>query len=350
MLKTSVSASVNYDILIEKGLLFRSGAYIKEVIPCGKALIVADSNTKIYLDRVKTSLEENGFSVFSHIVEAGEKSKSIKEFSNILEFAAKNNILRSDFFVALGGGVVGDLTGFASASYMRGTRYVQIPTTLLAAVDSSVGGKTAINLESGKNLAGAFHQPSLVLTDTDTFKTLDKEVFSDGIAESVKYGILFDRNLFDIFKEGIDGKIEEIIKRCTEIKSALVSKDEFDRGTRQFLNLGHTFGHAIEKLSGFKISHGSAVAIGMVIASRAAERLLISKENLTDEIISVLKNNGLPTACPYNAEEIFSAALTDKKRLGDFITLVLPEEIGKCVLKTVSIEEFKDITEKGVCE
>lgn len=350
MIKTKVDASIKYEILIERGIINSCGEHIKNVIPNGTALIIADSNTKIYLDAVKSSLENNGFSCLEYIFRAGESSKSLEEFGKILEFAAKHTLTRSDFIVALGGGVCGDLAGFAAASYMRGIKFVQIPTTLLAAVDSSVGGKTAVNLEGGKNLAGAFHQPSLVITDPDTFKTLDKEYYLDGIAESIKYGVLADKNLFNLFKSNTDEKIDGIIQKCTEIKSSIVSEDEFDNGKRQLLNLGHTFGHAIEKLSSFSISHGHAVAIGMVIAARAAEKCRIAEENTLSEIKTVLKKNSLPTLCPFSAEEIFSAALNDKKRTGGFLTVVLPERIGKCILKKVSIDEFKAITQKGVSE
>lgn len=348
MIKTVVNASIKYDILIERGLIRTCGKYIKEVIPSGKALIITDSNAKIYLEPVKRSLEENGFSCIEYVFNAGESSKSIEEFEKILEFAAANGLTRSDFIVALGGGVCGDLSGFAAASYMRGIKFVQIPTTLLAAVDSSVGGKTAVNLKGGKNLAGAFHQPSLVITDPDTFKSLDKEYYLDGVSESIKYGILSDKELFDKFKGNTEENIESIIADCTRIKSKLVSEDEFDTGARQLLNLGHTFGHSIEKLSSLTISHGHAVAIGMVIAARAAEKMGLCEKGTLDEIISILKINSLPTECPFTAEEIYSGALTDKKRTGGYISVVLPEKIGKCILKKVSIEEFRTITEKGV--
>lgn len=348
MIKTTVDASIKYDILIERGIINSCGKYIKEVIPSGRALIIADTNTKIYLENVKSSLSENGFSCLEYIFKAGESSKSLDEFGKILEFAASNNLTRSDFIVALGGGVCGDLSGFVAASYMRGIKFVQIPTTLLAAVDSSVGGKTAVNLENGKNLAGAFHQPSLVLTDPDTFKTLDRKYYLDGISESVKYGILCDEKLFEAFYENVDENIENIIGRCTKIKSKLVKEDEFDTGARQLLNLGHTFGHAIEKLSHFKVSHGHAVAIGMVIAARAAESMGLCKEGTLNKLKSILDKNDLPAECPYSAEEIYNGALNDKKRTGGYVTVVLPERIGKCILKKISIEEFKTIVEKGV--
>ena len=350
MIKTIVDASIKYEILIRRGLLASCGKYIKEILPQGKVLIIADTNTKMYLDTVKTSLIENGFSCIEYIFEAGESSKSIEEYEKILEFAAENTITRSDFIIALGGGVCGDLAGFVAANYMRGIKFVQIPTTLLAAVDSSVGGKTAVNLKGGKNLVGAFHQPSLVITDPDTFETLDKEYYLDGISESIKYGILSSRKLFDKFKSDTSENIEEIIAECTKIKSELVREDEFDTGTRQLLNLGHTFGHAIEKLSNLKVSHGHAVAIGMVMASRAAEKMGICESGILAEVKEILTKNALPTCSPYSAEEIYNAALNDKKRTGGYVTIVLPEKIGKCILKKVSIEEFKTIVEKGAAE
>lgn len=350
MIKTKVNASIKYEILIKRGLIDSTGKHIKKVIKGGKALVIADTNTKIYLERVVSSLEKSGFSHIEYIFEAGEQNKSLEEYNKILEFAAENKLTRSDFIIALGGGVCGDLSGFVAASYMRGIKFIQIPTTLLAAVDSSVGGKTAVNLKAGKNLAGAFHQPSLVLCDPDTFSTLEEEYFLDGISESIKYGILQSKELFDMFFESINNNIEQIIAKCTKIKSDYVKKDEFDTAKRQFLNLGHTFGHAIEALSGLTISHGHAVSIGMVIASRAAYKMGICKEETLILTKSVLEKNNLPTVCPYSAEEIFDAALTDKKRTGNVLTIVLPEKIGKCILKKVTIDEFKDIVQKGVSE
>lgn len=350
MIKTKVNASKKYEILIKRGILDSCGKYIKKAVKGDKALIIADTNTKIYLGKVISSLEKSGFSHIEYIFEAGEKNKSLDNYSKILELAAENKLTRTDFIIALGGGVCGDLSGFAAASYMRGIDFIQIPTTLLAAVDSSVGGKTAVNLKNGKNLAGAFHQPSLVLCDPDTFKTLEDEYFLDGIAEAIKYGILNDKELFDLFFESINNNIEHIISKCTKIKSYYVKKDEFDTAKRQFLNLGHTFGHAIETLSGLSISHGHAVSIGMVIAAKAAYKMGICKEETLILIKSVLEKNNLPTSSPYSAEEIFDAALTDKKRTGSYLTLVLPEKIGKCLLKKVTIDEFKEIVQKGVSQ
>ena len=349
MLKTTVCASSKYDILIKRGILKDCGRYIKDIISPCKALIIADDNTdKFYGKIVLNSLKENGFSVIEYVFPAGEQSKSVENLESISEFAAVNHLTRSDVIIALGGGVCGDLSGFVASVYLRGIPFIQIPTTLLAAVDSSVGGKVAVNLKNGKNLMGAFHQPSLVIMDPDVFKTLPSSFYKDGIAESIKYGILEDKNLFDMFKGDTTSVIEETIKKCTEIKSRIVSNDEFDKGERQLLNLGHTFGHAIEILSGFSITHGHAVAIGTVIVSKAAEKMNISQKGTTDEIVSVYSKCGLPTSCPYGKDEILNIALKDKKRNRNEITLVLPEKVGKCILHKINIRDLEEFIEKGL--
>lgn len=259
---------------------------------------------------------------------------------------AENKLTRSDFAVALGGGVTGDMTGLAASLYLRGIPFVQVPTTLLAAVDSSVGGKTAVNLTAGKNLMGAFYQPSLVLCDTDTLGTLSAEIFADGMAEVIKYGVIFDKELFDTVKGGnISDKLERIIARCVELKRDVVAKDEFDKGERQLLNFGHTMAHSIEKCSNFEISHGSAVAIGMVIAAKAGNALGWSDDDCTDEIINANKNNSLPCECSFSPDELAQAALSDKKRAGDSIAFVAPRKIGECYLKKVSVDVLYKIAE-----
>lgn len=348
MIKTTVDASIKYDILTERRILSRAGDFIKDVIPECRILMITDDNVdKFYAKTVTDSLETNGYSVMKYVFPHGENNKSIENFERILEFAAENHLTRSDAIVALGGGVCGDLAGFVAASYLRGIKFVQIPTTYLAAIDSSVGGKTAVNLKNGKNLAGAFHQPSIVIIDPDTFKTLEKDYYNDGTAEAVKYGVLMDEELFEHFKNK-DIDIEMVISKCTKIKSDIVGEDEFENGVRKLLNLGHTFGHAIEKLSGLTISHGHAVAIGMVIAARGAEKCGICENGVTDRIIEVLKINDLPTDTEYRLEEMYSASLNDKKRTGDTITVVLPEKIGKCILKKLSIDEYREFLKEGL--
>ena len=238
---------------------------------------------------------------------------------------------------------VGDLAGFAAASYLRGIRFIQVPTTLLAAVDSSVGGKTAINLPAGKNLAGAFCQPSLVLCDTDTLNSLPLDIFRDGCAEVIKYGVLYDPKLFAHLEEkGLSFDREAVITRCVELKRDVVMEDEFDTGARMKLNLGHTVGHGVEAKSHFAISHGKAVAIGMAIVSRA------SNCGDTPRILALLEKFGLPTRTDYSADDLFSYTLSDKKRSGGTVNLIIPRAIGDCAIVPTKVESLKSFIQAGL--
>ncbi|MDP4118643.1 MAG: 3-dehydroquinate synthase [Bacillota bacterium] len=349
MKKIQINTSTAYNVIIDKGILKNCGQLAKEVVgPCTVAIITDDTVNSLYGTVVENSFKHEGFNCVKYVFPHGEESKSAGEFVKILEFLAENHLTRTDIIVALGGGVTGDLAGYSAASYLRGIRFIQIPTTLLAAVDSSVGGKTAINLNAGKNLAGAFHQPSLVICDTDSFDTLSEEIFADGMAESLKYGVIADEDLFERMQTDVKENICHIVARCIEIKGNIVAHDEFDHGERQLLNFGHTVGHAIEKCSSFEISHGHAVAAGMVIASRGAEKEGIAKPGTTERIISALEKFGLPTKCAFSADELTSIALSDKKRAGGEITLVLPEKIGKCVLKKMPVESLGKFIAEGL--
>lgn len=346
MRTVTVNASITYDVVIGSGLLDQSGALAARYMKPCHAMIVSDSTVDaLYGDRCAASFEGAGFQVDRFVFPAGEASKNIAVLSDILETMAEKRITRSDIVVALGGGVVGDMAGFAAAIFNRGTRFIQIPTTLLAAVDSSVGGKTAIDLKGGKNLAGAFHQPSLVITDTDVIRALPEDQLACGAAEVIKYGVLSDDRLFEIMeKGGWLNDIDEIIERSVIDKRDVVAEDEFDTGARQCLNLGHTFGHAIEKCSGLSILHGQGVAIGMMMAATSAG--LGSAE--VRRLEACIRKNGLPVRCEYGASELVSAALSDKKRAGGSITLVLPQSIGKCQLKKVSVDDLSGYFERAL--
>ena len=349
MKTVTINASKKYNVLIENSSLNAAGKLCAEAIGVCKGVIVTDTNVdKLYSNILETSLKASGYKISKFVFEAGEKSKNAETLVAILEFFAQEGLTRSDCVFALGGGVVGDIAGFASAIYLRGIRFVQFPTTLLAAVDSSVGGKTGIDLTSGKNLAGAFHQPSLVICDYSLLSTLSPEIFADGCAEVAKYGVINDRHLFDMLKNGVRENIEDIIASCVANKSRIVESDEFDTGKRQLLNLGHTVGHAIEKISNFSISHGSAVSIGIVIIMRAAVKLGYCKEKDLSELISLLQSLGLPIQCYYNAEKLTEVALSDKKRNGDTITLAVPYAIGDTRLLRLPITELKNFIEKGL--
>lgn len=342
-----INASKSYDVIISENILDNIGK-ISPVKPCKAAIIGDDRVFALYGKRVEKSLLDAGFSVVSHTFKNGEPSKNITEYAKMLEFLAENQLTRSDCIFALGGGVCGDMAGFCAATYLRGIRFIQIPTTFLAAVDSSVGGKTGVNLAAGKNLAGAFHQPELVLCDTKTFETLEKETFLDGVAETVKCGMIKNKSLFEKMSDNYMEDIETVIADAVSVKRDVVERDEFDKGERQLLNFGHTIGHTIEKLSSFKITHGHAVSIGMAIITKASYKLGLCDKSVSDELIKTLKNCGLPTECEYTADDIYKTALQDKKRMGDTITLVVPKTIGNCVLYEIPTGKLHDFIEKGL--
>ena len=351
MKTVEVDAAVRYNIVIDKGILPKSGDMIKEVTSAERVAVITDDTVdKLYSDVVMKSLSDAGFETFKFVFPHGEKSKNISTFSSILEFLAESGLTRTDALVALGGGVVGDVAGFAAASYLRGIDFIQIPTTLLACVDSSVGGKTAIDLKAGKNLAGAFYQPKLVIADFETLSTLTDGIFADGMAEVIKYGVVFDKAFFEFLRDNeAKDNLEYVITRCVELKRDIVNADEKEKGVRALLNFGHTVGHAIEKCSGYKIPHGSAVAVGMVIISRAEYKCYFCDENYTDIIASLNKKYSLPVSTDFSASELSSAAMADKKRSGDKIKLIIPESLGNCVIKSVPTSELEKIIGEGLC-
>ncbi|MBQ8952741.1 MAG: 3-dehydroquinate synthase, partial [Clostridia bacterium] len=303
MQSVHVNASREYDILIGRGLIGRTGQLMAERFkPCRVAVMTDDRVDALYGEAVCASLEEAGFSPVKFAFPNGEASKNLETLGDMLEFMAREKLSRGDMAMALGGGVVGDMAGFAASVYARGIRFVQVPTTLLAAVDSSVGGKTAVNLKAGKNLAGVFAQPSLVICDTAVLSALPEALLSDGAAEIIKYGVLADRALFDTMRAGgLTANMDDIVTECVTIKRNIVAEDEFDTGWRQLLNLGHTLGHAVEQRSGYRITHGHGVAIGMALITRAAGQLGYLREDFTAALHQALAVNGLLTACPYPA-------------------------------------------------
>ncbi len=340
MERIRVSASKEYYIIIGENLYDTVGTRLCELVKGKNAAIFADETTySLFGEKVKASLEKSGFKTFEFVVKPGEESKSAETYIEALNFLADRKLTRADCIVALGGGVVGDLTGFVAASYLRGIAFVQLPTTLLAAVDSSVGGKTAINLSAGKNLAGAFYQPSLVLCDVGVIKELPENVFSDGMAEVIKYGAIKSERLLELSAGDAREALGEIISECVKIKRDIVSVDEYDTGIRQLLNFGHTPAHAIEKLSDFGISHGSAVAAGMCIMARGAEKLGICDSGISEEIKALCEKYKLPTSCEFSPEMLYEVAMSDKKRSADYITLVVPKKRGESVLRKTSKDE-----------
>lgn len=352
MMKTvEVSASKKYEVVIGGGVLEQAGARVRAIAPaCEKIAVITDDRVApLYAGRLEQSLAGAGFSVVRFTLEHGERSKNAENYVQILNFLAENRMTRGDLVAALGGGVVGDISGFAAATYLRGVKYIQIPTTLLAMVDSSVGGKTAIDLPAGKNLAGAFCQPDLVLCDPSTLDTLPGEVFTDGCAEVLKYGVLGDRTLFDhLLERGREFDRGDVVTRCVEMKRDYVCADEFDTGVRQKLNLGHTVGHAIEKCSGYAVPHGSAVAVGMAVVARAAAARGLCTADCAEEIVRAITALGLPTATEFSAEELAAPMLSDKKRSGASVNLIVPCGIGDCRIMPMPTSELAGFVRAGL--
>ena len=350
MKKVTVSASKSYDILIGAGLLNTLGDKVAELGKAQTVALVSESTVyPLYGSQAEDSLRKAGFRVVRFVFPAGEQSKNADTYLKLLNFLAQNHLTRTDILVALGGGVVGDLAGFAAATYLRGIRFVQVPTTLLAAVDSSVGGKTAIDLEVGKNLVGAFWQPSLVLCDTDTLDTLPAGIFRDGCAEVIKYAILFDKEFFDyLAQNGEAFDRAYVIERCVCFKRDVVARDEFDNGDRRLLNLGHTVGHGVEAGSHFTLSHGTAVAIGTAIVCRSAvnHRLLSAEDAI--KIEKTLEAFHLPIRTEQSASSLADFALSDKKRTGGTVSLIVPRAIGRCEILPLPVEKLEEFIAAGV--
>ena len=345
-----VTASRDYDVLIGSGLLGSIGARVAAFKKAKKVCIVSDTNVwPLYGNTVSSSITDAGLEAVRFVFPAGEESKNAATYLELLHCLAENHLTRTDLIVALGGGVVGDLAGFAAATYLRGISFIQVPTTLLAAVDSSVGGKTAIDLPAGKNLVGAFWQPSLVLCDTNCLNTLPEDIFRDGCAEVIKYAVLYDSHLFRYLAQtGLDFDRETVITRCVELKRDVVAQDEYDTGMRMKLNLGHTFGHGVEARSNFEISHGKAVAIGMAIIARAGFAKDICSKEVRDAILAVLDRFKLPSSCEFTAEQLFTAALSDKKRSGGTVSLIVPRSIADCVILPMPVTEIQSFIEAGL--
>lgn len=339
-----VKASRSYPVWIEKGLLEKAGERIRERTGAKRACIVMGEHVvKLYGDRLQRSLEHAGFQVLRFVHKSGERHKNLETYGELMGLLARSGMTRSDLLVSLGGGVTGDLTGFAAATFQRGVDFVQIPTSLLAMVDSSVGGKTAVNLPEGKNLAGAFWQPLLVLCDPLLLETLPREELRCGSAEELKCAVLRDEGLFNaLSKDPALAASEDVIRRCVQIKRDLVEEDEFDRGSRRLLNLGHSFGHAVEACSGYEILHGQAVAIGMAMIARAAAAKGICSVETAEKIRAGLCALSLPTETEIPGEALLKALLRDKKRSGDSMNLVVPETIGSCRVEKVPVEELGD--------
>ena len=337
----SVHASRDYEVRIGSGLLTRTGELSAPLIKGRHAMIVSDSNVwPLYGAMVQASLEDAGFQVDHFVFPAGEQSKNTDTLVQLLTCLAQMGMTRSDAVFALGGGVTGDMAGLAASLYLRGIPCVQLPTSLLSVVDSSVGGKTAVDLDHGKNQAGCFHQPAMVLCDPALLETLPDAEYRAGCAEIIKTAVLFSPELFQQLKTTpIREQFEPVIAACVGMKRDVVQNDEFDRGQRALLNLGHTIGHAVEACSNFTILHGEGVAIGFAAITRAAVEKGICDPALLPQVLDILKQYGLPTEVSYPLADIQKAAEADKKRSGSVTKFVVPEAMGRCRTEPVPAAE-----------
>ncbi|MCL2339615.1 MAG: 3-dehydroquinate synthase [Actinomycetia bacterium] len=339
--------STGYDIRIEPGLLASLPNLLKQWLPAGEAaVIVSDSNVwGYYGSALLTSAITVGLNVKPHILPAGEQNKSLAGLADLYDFFLEQTLNRHRTVIALGGGVIGDLVGFAAATYMRGIAYLQVPTTLLAQVDASVGGKTAIDLPQGKNLVGAFYQPSWVLIDPTVLLTLPEREWKSGLAEVIKYGAIQDADLFERLHQSLDdAALTEVIRRCCQIKARIVEQDEREHGQRMLLNFGHTFGHAIELAGAYAgLNHGEAVAVGMVIAARIGESLGLTAAGTVQALRELLTQQRIDYQSPYPLTSLLPLVAADKKNLSGGLQMVLLRQIGEAFTQQLTLNELADV-------
>ena len=339
-----------YEIVIEKGCLSRVGAWLSGLWSLRKVLILTDNHVgRLYAERVKLGLQDAGFEVFVFDFLEGEGSKNLTTVQKAYEFMARHDFTRSDGVLALGGGVVGDLAGFVASTFMRGVPFVQVPTSLTAQVDSSIGGKTGVNMPYAKNMVGTFAQPDGVLIDPEVLASLGRRELCEGMGEVIKYGLIDDLELWNLLEDmsGPDEILEqatEIIYHSCQVKRKLVVQDELDNGVRLYLNFGHTIGHAIEAHAGYgSVMHGEAVAMGMVQISRVAEAKGLMPAGITAEIEAMCRKFHLPIEyANWKQEELYQLLLHDKKARGKRIKAVIVPEHGQAAIYEMPIEEMKE--------
>lgn len=334
-----------YKVFVKDGIIYDITPFIKDYIAGKNVLVVSDDIVApLYLNYVETALKKMGKTVYSFVIKNGEQSKNFETYKAVIDYLCEKEFTRKDFIIALGGGVVGDLSGFIASSYLRGIAFAQIPTTLLSAVDSSVGGKTGIDTKKGKNLVGAFYSPKVVIIDSEIIKNLPKPVFIQGYGEVVKYTLLDKKIYKEIKKPNCDYKT--VIALCVLCKNKIVSKDEFEKGKRKLLNLGHTYAHAVEKLSGYTVPHGIAVIMGVKKITEYADRVGLCDKITLGKVNDLIKNVELPNG-DYALEEVIGVIKSDKKRQGEFIDLVIPTKIGKAKIIKTKIEDLRSIYANG---
>ena len=343
----------SYPIYIERGLISRLGPLLRETLGKCAVMIVTDDNVApLYLGSVKATLEAAGFQTHSVVLPHGEPTKCLASLTRLYDELCAAGLTRKDAILALGGGVMGDLAGLAAATYLRGVRFAQVPTTLLAQVDSSVGGKVAVDLPQGKNLVGAFYQPEAVFCDPDTLNTLTEEYWRDGLGEVIKYGCINDSELFALLERCAPGgrpalmaEIDTILTRCIQAKADVVAQDERDTGLRMTLNFGHTVAHAVETCQQYDgLRHGEAVALGMHVITRLTEGKALTAPGTADRLDALLRQLGMPLDLPDVPEERLLAAMThDKKNAGKALRVIVLEEIGKCFIHQTDVSFFQGI-------
>ena len=346
-MQLSVNLGENsYPIYIENGILSHAGDYISQVFSGRKIMIISDDRVfPLYGEKVQASL--NDYECHSLVLPHGEPTKSFQSLPKIYEALLNAKLTRSDLVIALGGGVIGDLAGFAASSYLRGVKFVQIPTSLLAQVDSSVGGKVAVDLPQGKNLVGAFFQPKLVLIDPEVLDTLPEHFIKDGMGEVIKYGCIKDAKLFDLLCshtsfDDLKSELTDVIARCVDIKRIVVEADQFDTGERMLLNFGHTLAHTIEQYYHYeRESHGEAVGIGMYRITKIAEEKGLTAPGCAEKIRNALKIYGLPDSCGLNADDLTGAIALDKKNLNGHLNVVLLKDIGESYVYPTDLSFFE---------
>ncbi len=338
MHRIHINTSDEYDVIIDKGIIEACGSMVRDAVGGARLLIVSDSNVAaLYLEKVSASFAAAGYEVHSFVIPAGESSKNFETLAQLVSAAAEAGLSRSDVIAALGGGVIGDIAGFAASVYMRGVPYVQIPTTLLAAVDSSVGGKTAVDIPAGKNLAGAFYQPGLVICDCEMMDTLSERERNSGFAEVIKYAMIANPAILEM----LDGPADDLIAECVRIKADIVGEDEKDTGKRKLLNFGHTFGHALEQASSYEMLHGEAVALGMLMACDTAEGCGCLQAGTKEALAAALGKYGTLSVCWLgDPAELEKYMKLDKKASGDMVDFVMPEALGRCRIERMRIEDI----------
>lgn len=350
MEKISINGSTSYDVIIERGILDRVGVLVRDEFAGEKALIVTDSNVAaLYLNTVVDSLQAAGYEPFDFILKPGDASKSMDNYCKLLTVLAEHEFSGTDIVVALGGGMVGDLAGFAAATFKRGIHCVMVPTSLLAAVDASVGGKTAINLPSGKNQVGVIRNPSIVICDPNTMSTLSDEALHEGYAEILKYGILTGERIIRALRVATKtGDYSEVIRLSVAIKKSVVEKDEDDHKMRQFLNLGHLVGHAIEAFRAYEISHGQAVAQGLDIESHCAALAGLIDISTDMAIAALLEEFGFDTSDKYSLADLQPYLLRDKRLKNGSINIIIPRKIGDCIMVEADSNKLLSYIEQGL--